>query len=98
MRIVWDVVASADIIGIWRYIRHDDDRPIAASDVFARIQNGVEILAQTPEIGRRGKLPRTRELVLADLPYIAIYRIDQRRKIVVIMRIIHTAQEWPPKS
>jgi len=89
-------MASADVLRIWRYIKLDD-RPMTASAVFDRILSGVEILAQNPEIGRSGKASRTRELIFPDLPYVAIYRVDPRRKTVEILRVVHGAQNWPSK-
>jgi addiction module RelE/StbE family toxin len=40
-----------------------------------------------------GKKQGTRELVLAPLPYLMVYRIDG--DIIHIARILHGAQKWP---
>jgi len=45
--------------------------------------------------GRRGRVPRTRELVIQRTPYIAIYAL--RSDLVFILRIVHGAQQWPPR-
>jgi len=50
-------------------------------------------LAQFPYVGRPGRKAGTRELVFADLPFLAIYRI--RAEVVEIVRILHGAQRWP---
>jgi plasmid stabilization system protein ParE len=35
----------------------------------------------------------TRELVLAPLPYIIVYRVEP--EMVHIFRVIHTSEDWP---
>jgi toxin ParE1/3/4 len=46
-------------------------------------------------MGRIGRSPETREFVFSDVPYIAIYRIDDERTSVEILRIMHTARRYP---
>jgi plasmid stabilization system protein ParE len=43
--------------------------------------------------GRGGRIGGTRELVLAPLPYIVVYRV--KTDAVEIVRIYHSAQNWP---
>lgn len=38
----------------------------------------------------------TRELVVLGTPYVVVYRIEAAA--VVILRILHGAQQWPPRS
>jgi toxin ParE1/3/4 len=57
--------------------------------VLARIQQ----LEAFPMSGRPGRVPGTRELVIAKTPIIAAYAIDQDR--VVILALYHGAQRWP---
>ena len=58
-----------------------------------RIQQQVEALEQFPEMGRQGRTEGTRELVIQRTPYIAVYRIV--RGVVLILRVLHGAQQWP---
>jgi len=44
-----------------------------------------------PAIGRPGRVPGTRELILP--PYILIYTVLANR--VWVVRILHGAQDWP---
>jgi len=44
-------------------------------------------------MGRAGRLAETRELALAPLPFIVVYRVKDDR--VEIVRILHGAQRWP---
>ncbi len=46
-----------------------------------------------PYRGRHGRIGDTRELVVTQLPYIAIYRLMGDR--IVILNIVHGAQRWP---
>jgi len=59
---------------IFDYIEADSPRAAAAVD--DRIEAQVDRLIVTPEIGRGGRVPGTRELVINRTPYIAVYRID----------------------
>lgn len=72
-------------------------RPRAGAAVTDRVLEGIlssiQGLDQYPELGRPGREPGTRELVMARLPYIAFYRITG--KDVVIRRVLHGAQQWP---
>lgn len=73
------------------YIARDD--PQAAARVVARIIAGVDLLAERPAIGRVGRIEGTRELVLADTPYIVPYRVTL--SAIEILTVMHTAQRWP---
>jgi addiction module RelE/StbE family toxin len=76
---------------IFDYI--EADSPRAAVMVDDRIEAQVELLTRTPEMGRPGRIPGTRELVISRTPYIAAYRIDGGT--VRILRVLHGAQQWP---
>jgi toxin ParE1/3/4 len=94
MRLIWDARAGADLQRIWRHIARDNIP--AASKVFSRVRTGVEALTAVPMLGRAGRLAGTREFVFVDIPYIAIYRIDGIRDTVEVLRVVHSAQKWPP--
>lgn len=88
--VVWTRRALRNLDHIGTYIAQDD--PAAANRVVRRIIEHVSGLAFYPRIGRIGSVEGTRELVIADTPYIAVYRIAGR---VEILRIRHAAQRWP---
>ena len=52
---------------------------------------GIESLARHPDMGRKGRVAATRELVVA--PYVVAYRV--RRTEIEILAIIHGARRWP---
>jgi toxin ParE1/3/4 len=88
MRIRWTVPAAHDLYRITSYIRRNN--PEAARTVAKAIYDGCESLTQSPNRGRKGTEPGTRELVFSPLPYIAVYRVKE--SVIEIMRIWHGAQ------
>ncbi len=69
------------------------DNPRAAERVAARIVLSVENLALHPHLGRPGRVTGTRELVVADTPYILPYRIY--KNCVEVIAVFHGRQRWP---
>lgn len=69
------------------------ENPQAAQRVRHRIHGSLQILLDFPESGRVGRIADTRELIVAGLPYVIIYRI--RNQAVEILRVVHMAQDWP---
>jgi plasmid stabilization system protein ParE len=62
--------------------------------VVARIVSAVDRLAELPAMGREGRIPGTRELVLSDIPYIVPYQVGSTIDILTVM---HASQKWPMK-
>lgn len=87
----WTVRAVRRLDQVGAYIARDD--PSAAARVVARLISGVDLLAEHPAMGRVGRLPGTRELVFADIPYIVAYRVGATT--IDILTVMHTAQKWP---
>jgi toxin ParE1/3/4 len=75
------------------YIAEND--PIAARNAVQRIQAAVDQLAEYPSMGRIGRVPLTRELIIGGTPWIIVYRV--RADAVEIIRVLHGAQSWPPQ-
>ncbi|EJN02402.1 type II toxin-antitoxin system RelE/ParE family toxin [Phyllobacterium sp. YR531] len=90
MRIRWTLRALRRLDEIGSYI--EQDNPDAAARVVARIVAAVDILAEFPASGRPGRIKGTREIALADIPYIIPYRISRDIEILTIM---HAHQRWP---
>ena len=67
----------------------------AAKRIASLVKSRIDTLEQFPEKGRPGRVPGTRELVLAGLPYILPYRV--RGNAVEILRFFHTSQHPPDK-
>ncbi|MBZ5542166.1 MAG: type II toxin-antitoxin system RelE/ParE family toxin [Acidobacteriia bacterium] len=75
MRIVWTEQAISDLAEIEAYI--EQDRPQAAGRVAAHLVSSVEHLAEFPHLGKQGRRPGTRELVIP--PYFITYRLRPER-------------------
>lgn len=73
------------------YIAQDD--PQSAARVVLRIEETVELLAGHPSLGRVGRVPGTRELVIPGTPYLAPYRVHG--KSIDILRVFHASRRWP---
>jgi toxin ParE1/3/4 len=67
------------------------DNPAAAARVVDTLARTVELLAQHPGLGRPGRVEGTRELVVANTPYLVPYRV--RNKLV-----FHGLLRWLGKS
>jgi len=65
----------------------------AALRLVERIYEAVEQLKQYPSLGRVGRVPGTRELVVPHTPYLVPYRV--REDVIEILRVLHGARRWP---
>ena len=70
-----------------------EEHPSAAERAYDAITDSVSRLATFPELGRRGRVPDSRELVVPSQPSIVTYRI--RRQTVHILAVLHGARKWP---
>jgi len=91
MKIRWSPEAAADFAGIVEYIHKEN--PSAGDRVTHAIYDSATSLESLPNRGRPGRIDGTRELVLAPLPFILVYRV--KRDAVEIVRVLHGSQRWP---
>ncbi len=91
MKVTWGRRARRDLRELVTYIADDSVR--AAERVAARILKSAASLAKAPRTGRPGRIPGTRERVVARTPYILAYQIVSSR--VRILRVYHGARKWP---
>lgn len=89
--IKWTRRAVKRLDEIGAFIAHEN--PNASGRVVLRIVTSVQTLATQPAIGRPGRIEGTRELVLADIPYIIAYRISVTK--IDILTVMHASQRWP---
>ena len=87
MLIKWTQTALASVDDIAGFIAKDD--PTRATSFVLELQSAVTKLQNHPCMGRAGRVPVTRELVLHK-NYIAIYRV--RGDMVEILRLHHAAR------
>jgi len=93
MGITWLPRATRDRESIVGY--HLDHDSGAARHMNETIRSRVAFLAEQPALGRVGRVPNTRELIVGGPPYIVAYTVDRRRDVVIILRVLHGARQWP---
>jgi toxin ParE1/3/4 len=74
MRVRWTEPAGVDLTGICDYTQ-EQHGPEAARKFALRVFEAIGSLPQFPHLGRLGRKPGTRELVLSSSPFLAIYRV-----------------------
>lgn len=92
MNLSYSQEADGDIDAIKAYIALDS--PTAAEATIARILQSIAILETFPLIGRVGRVDGTREFLINNLPFFAVYEIVSETDITVL-RIIHTSRRYP---
>jgi toxin ParE1/3/4 len=89
---IWSPEAIADLVALRAYIAEND--PAAAQRIALHILHNVEsLLPNRPEMGRPGRVPGTRELVIPRTPFIVPYRLVGNT--IQILRVFHGARRWP---
>ena len=92
MNILWSPEAIEDLNSVRAYIA--EYNPSAARTVVLHILHSIEqLLPDNPQIGRPGRVPGTRELVIPKTPFIVPYR--SQRNVIQILRVYHGARRWP---
>jgi addiction module RelE/StbE family toxin len=89
--LVWLASALDDVTEAFDYLAAAN--PVAASSMRERLLTAVEPLADMPELGREGRVRRTRELIVSGTPYLVVYRIAPLRVEIIAVR--HHARRWP---
>ena len=94
MKPVWSAEAIDDLIALRAYIADVDNA--AAQRIALHIIDTVEkLLSENADIGRPGRVPGTRELVIAKTPFIVPYRLQG--EVLQILRVLHGARRWPER-
>ena len=91
MKIKWVRLALTDLDEAAAFISQDNTE--AAKRTVKRIRDAARLLSDQPDAGRPGRVHGTRELVIADTPFILPYRVV--KNTVQILRVLHGARNWP---
>ena len=91
MKLVFDEEALVDLEGIYNWIAKDN--AAAAFAVVERVFASVEHLATFAHMGHAGRDEGTQEWVVPRLPYIVIYEIHADRDEIIVVAVVHGAQE-----
>jgi toxin ParE1/3/4 len=93
MRVRWLRTALLNLDEEASFIAAHD--PAAARLVVVRVLEAVAQLADQPGLGRPGRVPGTRELVVARTRYVVPYRV--KRDAIEILRVFHTSRRLPKR-
>lgn len=93
MRVKWLRKALRNLDEEATYIATDD--VAVARLVVKRVLDAVALLAEQPGLGRPGRVPGTRELIVAKTRYLVPYRV--RGETVEILRVFHTSRRLPER-
>lgn len=93
MRVKWLRKALRSLDDEATYIAIDD--AAAARLVVNRVLDAVASLAEQPGLGRPGRVPGTRELVVLKTRFIVPYRV--RGELIEILRVFHTSRRLPDR-
>ncbi len=91
-RVEWTRSALADVIAQAEHIATDN--PDAARRVAAAIREVGNALGAFAT-GRPGRVKGVYEKSVRRLPYIIAYTLADADQTVSILRVIHTARDWP---
>ena len=90
MKVIWSPEAIEDLISLRAYI--GEHNPGAASKVVETLLDAVRNLEKFPGMGRPGRVPNTRELLVPHTPYLVPYTVTERG--LEIIAIVHMARCW----
>jgi plasmid stabilization system protein ParE len=91
MRVRWLRKALANLGAEAEYVAADD--PELALQMFDYVISKVATLADFPGLGRPGRVPGTRELVIDRFPLLVPYRV--LRDELHVLRVFHTRRKPP---
>lgn len=91
MEIKWLRKAIANLEAELQYIAEED--PQAVERFVNEVWRLTQLLKEQPPMGREGRVPETRELILHNYPYIIPYRV--RNNTIQVLRVFHTHRRLP---
>jgi toxin ParE1/3/4 len=91
MRVRWTRKALKNLADEAEYVSRDS--PQSSAKIADRIQKLIEHLVNDPSLGRPGRVPGTRELVVTGTPYLIPYRVRENR--IEILRVFHASRKFP---
>jgi toxin ParE1/3/4 len=91
VKIRWTADAAGDLKSTHEYLSEGSLK--GADALVERVLSSIDVLERYPNIGRKGRIGGTRELVIAGTPFIVYYRLH--REQVEILGILHGARKWP---
>ena len=93
MTVVWSPRAIGHLADLRADIAREN--PGAAARMAGTLLAAVDHLAALPNLGRPGRVSRTRELVVPGTRYVIPYRVRGER--LEIIAVFHGRQRWPKR-
>lgn len=94
MKLIWTPVASLELLELVTYV-YSLNRSSAVR-WHLRTRQKLRQLEKFPYSGKPGRVSGTRELVIGQTPYVAVYVVEA--DAVIIHHVVHTSQQWPPEE
>lgn len=91
MSVRWLTPAHKDLSALVEW--YEQNAPEVLSTVAQRIWDAAQSLTMFPHRGRPGFIDGTRELLVPQLPYMLVYKVQGSD--VMILRLLHQHQNWP---
>jgi addiction module RelE/StbE family toxin len=86
-------MALADRNAIMEHIA--EDNLTAALELDEDFEAHADRACKTPTLYKPGRMKGTREIVVHP-NYVMVYQVEPAT--IVILRVLHAAQQWPPRS
>ncbi len=90
MKLTWHPLAMSDRERIVDFIARD--KPLAALALDEHFEAHADRIEANPYLYRPGRVANTREAV-AHPNYVLVYRVEG--ETITILRVLHSAQQWP---
>jgi toxin ParE1/3/4 len=90
-RIRWSPAAASDLEGCYEHLL--EKHPLLLQPTIQKLYDAALSLKRFPMRGQVGAAPGTRELVMAPMPYVVVYRVTL--DAVIIVRIVHASRQRP---
>ena len=90
MKLIWSPRSECELASIVAYI--SEDNLDAALELDYHITNSAERLTDFPKLGKPGRIPGTRELIVHE-HYLLVYEIMNDE--LQILSVLHTSRQYP---
>lgn len=91
MKVVWTYIALKDLENAYEFVKQNN--PKIAKEIVAKINSAIVNLKTYPNMGRKGRVEDTRELVIPNSPFFISYRITETQ--IEILAFLHGRRKWP---
>lgn len=91
MKVLWTRLALQDLENTYEFVTQHN--PKAANGIIKRIESGIDNLKLYPNVGKKGRLIGTRELIIPNTPFLLPYRIKETH--IEILALLHGRRKWP---